>query len=262
MSHLLTLLAETTREIVLAILPIAILLVGFQVLVLRRPIPNLRRVLVGFGLLVLGMVLFLAGLSEALFPLGRIMAGQLTSHAVPGGLTPGDTLRWSDYYLVYLFGAAIGFATTVAEPALIAVSMKASEVSGNTLSARGLRVAVAAGVAIGIALGCFRIVIGSPLPYFIIVGYVLVAVQALRAPRSIIALAFDTGGVTTSTVTVPLVTALGLGLASTVPGRSPLIDGFGLVAFASLFPMMTVMGYAQAGRWWARRQSRRQPQEA
>lgn len=262
MSHLLTLLAETTREIVLAILPIAALLAGFQVLVLRRPIPNLRRVLIGFGLLVVGMVLFLAGLGEALFPLGRIMAGQLTSPAVLGGLTPGDALPWSDYYLVYLFGAAIGFATTVAEPALIAVSMKASEVSGNALSARGLRVAVAVGVAIGIALGCLRIVIGSPLPYFIIVGYVLVALQALRAPRSIIALAFDTGGVTTSTVTVPLVTALGLGLAGAVPGRSPLIDGFGLVAFASLFPMMTVMGYAQAGQWWARRHSRKRPQEA
>ena len=143
------------------------------------------------------------------------------------------------------FGAAIGFATTIAEPALIAVSMKAQDVSAGTVHAWGLRVAVAVGVAIGISVGCLRIVTGTPLPWYIIVGYVVVVIQAFRAPRSIIALAFDTGGVTTSTVTVPLVAALGLGLASTIPGRNALVDGFGLIAFASLFPMMTVMGYAQ-----------------
>jgi len=261
MSELLTLLAETARDIVVAILPIAILLVGFQVVVLRRPIPNVGRVLAGFGLLVAGLVLFLAGLNEALFPLGRVMAAQLTDPAVVGDLAANGEPDWRDYYHVYLFGAAIGFATTIAEPALIAVAMKARDVSGDTLSSRGLRLAVATGVAIGIALGCFRIVTGSPLPYYIIPGYILVVFQALRAPRSIIALAFDTGGVTTGAVTVPLVAALGVGLASTVPGRSPLIDGFGLIAFASLFPMMTVMGYAQIGHWRARRQTRKQRQE-
>ncbi len=149
----------------------------------------------------------------------------------------------------------IGFATTVAEPALIAVSLKAQRVSGGTINAWGLRIAVAVGVAIGLGLGTLRIVIGAPLPYFITAGYVLVAVQTLFAPRSIIALAYDTGGVTTSTVTVPLVAALGLGLAAAIPGRSTLLDGFGLIAFASLFPMVTVMGYAQVGQWRERRQN-------
>lgn len=261
MNEQLTLLARTARDIALAFVPIAILLVGFQTLVLRRRLPNVGRVVAGFGLLFAGMMLFLTGLEEALFPLGRIMAHQLTSPDVMGELTRGGVPHWRDYYLVYVFGAAIGFATTIAEPALIAVAMKAGEVSGGTVNSRGLRIAVATGVAIGIAVGCFRIVTGSPLPYFIIAGYALVAIQALRAPRSIIALAFDTGGVTTGTVTVPFIAALGLGLASIVPGRSPLVDGFGLIAFASLFPMMTVMGYAQIGRWRTRRQTRKPKQE-
>jgi hypothetical protein len=130
--------------------------------------------------------------------------------------------------------------------------MKAASVSGGTITVWGLRIAVAIGVAIGIALGTFRIVTGTPIHWYIIAGYVLVVIQTAYAPRVIVPLAYDSGGVTTSTVTVPLVAALGLGLASTIPGRNPLIDGFGLIAFASLFPMMTVMGYAQLGRWWAR----------
>jgi Protein of unknown function (DUF1538) len=137
------------------------------------------------------------------------------------------------------------------------VAMKAHSVSGGTVGVWGLRVAVAIGVAIGIALGAFRIVTGTPLHWYIISGYILVLIQTLFAPRTIIALAFDSGGVTTSTVTVPLVAALGLGLASAIPGRSPILDGFGLIAFASLFPMMTVMGYAQISEWRARRNARK-----
>ncbi|MBK6301109.1 MAG: DUF1538 domain-containing protein [Dermatophilaceae bacterium] len=248
----LVLIRDTLLDTLVAVLPIALLIVFFQRVVIRRPIPDLSRILVGFVLLVVGMVLFLAGLGEALFPLGRVMASQLTSPDFIG--VPADAApHWRSYWAVYVFGALIGFATTVAEPALIAVSMKAALVSGGTVSSWGLRIVVAIGVAIGIALGCFRIVTGTSLPAYIIVGYVLVSFQAMRAPRSILALAFDTGGVTTSTVTVPLVAALGLGLASTIPGRSPLADGFGLIAFASLFPMMTVMGYAQIGQWRARR---------
>jgi hypothetical protein len=191
------------------------------------------------------------GLESALFPLGEIMAKQLTADAIDGlgdGMTEPD---WTRYAWVYAFAAAIGFSTTVAEPALIAVTLKAGEVSGKSLKPRGLRVAVAIGVAIGVALGTFRIVTGTPLPYYIMAGYLIVIVQTAFAPRMIIPLAYDSGGVTTSTVTVPLVTALGLGLASAVPGRSPLIDGFGLIAFASLFPMMTVMAYAQISQWRA-----------
>lgn len=248
LTELWTVLLDTITDI----LPIAGILLGFQLLVLRRPVPHLRSVLVGFVLVLVGMVLFLSGLDSALFPLGRLMAKQLTDPTFVGG-GGATALEWHDYYGVYLFAAFVGFSTTVAEPALIAVSMKAQHVSGGTVNAWGLRIAVAIGVAIGISLGSFRIVTGTPLPLYIITGYVLVAIQTMFAPRSIIALAYDTGGVTTSTVTVPLVAALGLGLASTIPGRSPVLDGFGLIAFASLFPMMTVMGYAQIGEWRARR---------
>ncbi|HEY5720617.1 MAG TPA: DUF1538 domain-containing protein, partial [Gammaproteobacteria bacterium] len=222
-------LGDTLRDV----LPIAGILFGFQLLVLRERIPNLRRVLLGFVYVLLGLALFLVGLEKALFPLGKLMAVQLTDPAfiIDG---PDDLLGWDDYYWVYLFAAAIGFATTIAEPSLIAVALKAHQVSGGAITTSGLRVAVAIGVAIGIALGAFRIVTGTPLHYYIVSGYVLVIIQTVYAPRMIVALAYDSGGVTTSTVTVPLVTALGLGLASTVPGRSPLLDGFGLIAFASL----------------------------
>jgi Protein of unknown function (DUF1538) len=222
--------------------PIAVILFGFQVLILRRPIPNLRRVLTGFAYVLAGLTLFLVGLREALFPLGETMAEQLTTHIRGTG-------GWLDYGWVYAFAAAIGFATTVAEPALIAVSLKAQDVSGGAVSARGLRIAVAIGVAVGVALGALRIVTGTPLPYFIIAGYVVVILQTVRCSKEIVPLAYDSGGVTTSTVTVPIVTALGLGLASAIPGRSAVLDGFGLIAFASLFPIMSVMGYAMLTEW-------------
>jgi len=245
-------LLETLRDVA----PIALIIVVFQLFVLRRPIPNLRRVVTGFVYVILGMALFLEGLEQALFPLGKLMARQLTDPAflMDGVQQLGRALAWHDYGWVYLFAAAIGFSTTIAEPALIAVATKAHQVSGGAIGVWGLRVAVAIGVAAGIALGSFRIITGTPLHLYIVAGYIIVVVQTVFAPRMIIALAYDSGGVTTSTVTVPLVTALGLGLASTVPGRSPLLDGFGLIAFASLFPMMTVMGYAQIASWREARQ--------
>ena len=166
------------------------------------------------------------------------------------------TLWLTEAVFLSIMGAAIGFATTIAEPSLIAVAIKAREVSGSAISNWGLRIAVALGVAISLAVGTFRIVTGTPLYLFMIVGYVIVIVQTFFAPRLIVPLAYDSGGVTTSTVTVPLVTALGLGLASTVPGRSALLDGFGLIALASLFPMITVMAYAQIGAW---RSGRKKP---
>lgn len=250
-------IVDALAETVLDVLPIAAVLLGFQVIVLRRRIANLGRILVGFVLVIIGLALFLRGLEQALFPLGQLMAAQLTDPvfiAPLGGLA--EALRWQDYYWVYIFAFCIGFATTIAEPALIAVAMKASAVSGGAIGANGLRIAVALGVAVGISLGSWRIVTGSPLEYFIIVGYVIVIIQTVFAPRIIIPLAYDSGGVTTSTVTVPLVAALGLGLASSVPGRSPLIDGFGLIAFASLFPIMSVLAYAQIGEWSHRRRRR------
>ena len=249
--HLLTTGLSTITDV----LPIAAIVFSFQLLILREKIPNLGSVLIGFGYVTIGLTLFLVGLEEALFPLGRLMAEQLTDPAFihDTSAVVAEALDWDDYMWVYLFAAAIGFATTIAEPSLIAVAIKARQVSSGTITIWGLRVAVALGVAVGIALGSFRIVTGTPLHYYIITGYIIVVVQTVFAPRSIIALAYDSGGVTTSTVTVPLVTALGLGLASTIPGRSALLDGFGLIAFASLFPIMSVLGYAQLGEWWLRR---------
>jgi hypothetical protein len=229
------------------VLPIAVVLLGFQVLVLRRKIVNPTRVFMGLLLVLVGLAFFLEGLELALFPLGRLMAEQLTSPAfvLGDGVEAISGFAWSDYFWVYIFAAAIGFATTVAEPALIAVSIKANQVSGGTITVNGLRFAVAVGVAFGVALGTFRIVSGTPLHWYIISGYVVVIIQTAFAPKAIIPLAYDSGGVTTSTVTVPLVAALGLGLAETIPGRSALLDGFGLIAFASLFPIISVMAYAQ-----------------
>ena len=249
-------LAVTFIETVGDVLPIAVFIFAVQYLVLRQPVPNIRQVLIGFVYVVLGLTLFLEGLEMALFPVGRLLAEQLTDPAFvhDGVAAVAGELRLWDYRWVYLFAAAIGFATTVAEPALIAVSIKAGEVSGGTIDPWGLRIAVAIGVSGGIALGTFRIITGTPLHYYIIAGYIFVVIQTLFAPKAIIALAYDSGGVTTSTVTVPLVTALGLGLASNVPGRSPLLDGFGLIAFASLFPIITVMAYAQLAAWREHRQ--------
>ncbi len=241
------------------VLPIALVIFGFQFLVIRQPIPNIKRVLAGFVYVLIGLTLFLEGLEQALFPLGRLMAAQLTDPAFLFGSLDNvaSSVHWADYFWVYLFAFAIGFSTTVAEPSLLAVAIKANQVSGGAIGIWGLRIAVALGVAIGIALGSFRIVTGYPLHYFIITGYVVVVVQTLFAPKLIVPLAYDSGGVTTSTVTVPLVAALGLGLAETVPGRSTLIDGFGLIAFASLFPIITVMAYAQLSEYTARRQRRK-----
>lgn len=245
----------TILDMLTDVLPIAAILIGFQVLALRRPILHPARVFVGLVFVLLGLALFLEGLELALFPLGRLMAEQLTapSFILGEGADIITSFTWTDYVWVYVFAAAIGFATTVAEPALIAVSIKANQVSGGTITVNGLRFAVAIGVAVGVALGTFRIVTGTPLHWYIIAGYVIVIIQTTKAPRSIIPLAYDSGGVTTSTVTVPLVAALGLGLAETIPGRSALLDGFGLIAFASLFPMISVMAYAQISEWRTKR---------
>jgi len=229
------------------VMPIMGILLGFQLFVLRKKIKNPTRTLFGLVLVILGLAFFLEGLEMVLFPIGRLMAEQLTApefiHGV-GAVIPAHAV-WTDYYWIYAFAAAIGFATTIAEPALIAVAIKANLVSGGTVKVNGLRFAVAIGVAVGVAVGAFRIVSGTPLHWYIITGYVLVIIQTAFAPKAIIPLAYDSGGVTTSTVTVPLVAALGLGLSETIPGRSPLLDGFGLIAFASLFPIIAVMAYAQ-----------------
>ena len=259
LTSLLTTLLLTARDVN----PIAVILFGFQLGVLKRPIANLRQVVLGFVYVIIGLSLFLVGLELALFPIGESMAEQLTSpefiHPEAGAHAP---TVWQDYLWVYIFAAAIGFSTTIAEPSLIAVAIKANEVSAGAIGVQGLRISVAIGVSFGIALGCFRIVVGDPIHYYIMAGYVIVVIQTFYAPKLIVPLAYDSGGVTTSTVTVPLVAALGLGLATNVDGRNPLIDGFGLIAFASLFPMISVMGYAQIVDKLNKRRSLKEQEDA
>lgn len=250
-------LQSTFRDI----LPIILVIAFFQAVVLRKKIPNLKRIVFGFALVILGLAIFLVGLEEGIFPVGIEMANQLSeasflSQGNPGLDENGGTLEQADaslYFWLYVFAFAIGFSTTLAEPALIAVAMKARDISTGAISPWGLRISVALGVAVGIALGSYRIVSGTPLYLYIITGYVFLLIQTYFAPKLIVPLAYDCGGVTTSTVTVPLVAALGIGLASNVPGRSPLIDGFGLIAFASLFPIITVLAYAMITEWLAKR---------
>jgi len=256
MSELLIHLLNVTLGTIKDVLPIVIIIFGFQLVVIRKPIPNIKKVIIGFLYVLLGLAFFLVGLEQALFPLGELMAQQLTDPVFIYGSVDKvvEVVNWQDYKWVYLFAIAIGFSTAIAEPSVLAVAIKANEVSAGVIGINGLRVAVAIGSAFGIGLGTFRIVTGTPLHYYIIAGYIIVVIQTYFAPKMIIALAYDSGGVTTSTVTVPLVTALGLGLATTIPGRSALLDGFGLIAFACLFPIISVMAYAQLSEWRGRQQ--------
>jgi hypothetical protein len=212
------------------VLPIILVILFFQYGVLRRPMGNLLRIGVGFALVIVGLYAFVVGLKMGLFPIGRSMAAQL--------------IAFESWLWVYLFAFCIGFATTMAEPALIAVGQQAEEAAPGRIQGNVIRLLVAIGVAIGITLGVHRIISGDSIHHYIIGGYLLVILLTALAPRYIVALAFDLGGVTTSEVTVPLVTALGIGLAGQIEGRNVLIDGFGLIAFASIFPIVTVMSYA------------------
>ncbi len=220
---------EGIVNVIKDVAPILAIIFFFQYGVLRKHIKNLSTVLLGFGLVIIGLYAFILGLEMGLFSLGETMAYQLTNQ--------------DSRMLIYIFGFTIGFSTTMAEPALMAIAKKAKEISDGKINDFALRLFVATGVAIGIALGAFRIVDGGQIHYYIIVGYILVITLTFVAPKYIIPISYDSGGVTTSTVTVPLVAALGIGLATNIDGRNPLIDGFGLIAFASLFPMITVMVY-------------------
>ena len=212
------------------VLPIIITILFFQYLILRRGLTNPRKILFGFALVVLGLYAFVVGLKLGLFPIGTSMARQL--------------MGMEGFVFVYLFAFMIGFATTMAEPALIAIGHQAEQAAAGTVNGNAIRIIVAVGVAVGITLGVHRIISGDSIHHYIIGGYILVIILTALAPRYIIPLAYDLGGVTTSEVTVPLVTALGIGLASSIEGRNVLIDGFGLIAFASIFPIVTVMSYA------------------
>lgn len=210
----------------------------FQLVVLQQPFPNLANVLIGLVLVVFGLMFFVEGLEIGLFPIGENLSYDLAK-------------KGSVFWLL-TFSFLLGFSTTVAEPALIAVAKEAAEVAvqfdlfpASELNsyALGLRISVAVSVGLAILIGVLRIIKGWPIYYLIIGGYVVVMIMTIFAPKEIIGIAYDAGGVTTSTITVPLVTALGVGLATVIQGRSPLTDGFGLIAFASLLPMIFVMGY-------------------
>ena len=211
------------------VLPILAVILFFQYVIIKKPIENLKQVLIGFSLVILGLDAFIIGLEMGLFSLGETMAFQLTQN--------------DSNVIIYSFSFAIGFSTTMAEPSLTAIARKAKEISDGKINDFVLRLTVALGVAVGISLGAFRIVNGGEIVYYIMAGYMFVIALTFIAPKYIVPIAYDSGGVTTSTVTVPLVAALGLGLATNIPGRDPLTDGFGLIAFASLFPMITVMAY-------------------
>jgi len=222
------------------LLPIILVISFFQTVVIRQPLPNMTEVLFGSVLVFFGLTLFVQGLEMGLFPIGETMA-----HALA---------RKGSIFWLLTFAFLLGFSTTVAEPALIAVSAEAADIAaqGNLISpektslknyALGLRLSVAFSVGVAIVIGVLRILRGWPIHYLIIGGYVMVMLMTVIAPKEIVGIAYDAGGVTTSTVTVPLVAALGVGLASIIKGRSPLVDGFGLIAFASLLPMIFVMGY-------------------
>ncbi len=225
--------------------PIVILIAIYQTLIIKKPIPHLKDVVFGSILVIFGLAFFLMGLEQALFPLGELMAQQLSDPEFLKNHYSGSLVDWKAYYWVYIFAALIGFSTTIAEPSLLAVAVKANEVSGGTIGTNYLRFVVALGVALALVIGTYRIVVGHSLPTYIMVGYVVVVIQTIFVKKDLVALAYDSGGVTTSTVTVPIVAALGLGLASVVPGRNPALDGFGLIALASVFPIITVLGYAQ-----------------
>lgn len=220
--------------------PIVVVIVCFQLLVLRQPLPDLVDLIVGLFLVLLGLTFFINGLEMGLFPIGESMAN--------------DFARKGSLFWLILFAFCLGFGTTIAEPALIAVAGEAAVIasgagvisqSAEAINnyALGLRLTVALSVGFAIVLGVFRILKGWPIQYLIIGGYVTVVLVTMVAPKEIIGVAYDSGGVTTSTITVPLVTALGVGLASAIKGRNPMIDGFGLIAFASLTPMIFVMCY-------------------
>ena len=231
---------QKLKEAFSDLLPIILVIAVFQLAILRQPFPELLEILTGAALVLVGLMLFVYGLKIGLFPIGEALA---VAFARKGSLT------W-----LLTFGFGLGFTTTVAEPALIAIAQEAAEVAAqgdfieSSISARtsyalGLRLTVAVSVGMAIAIGIIRILRGWPVHYLIICGYVIVVLMTLIAPKEIVGIAYDSGGVTTSTVTVPLVTALGVGLASSIRGRNPMVDGFGMIAFASLFPMIFVMGF-------------------
>jgi hypothetical protein len=249
-------LLRTVATTATDVLPVAVFMLFFYRVVLKQKLVNRKEILVGLIFVTVGLALLLLGVDRALFPAGRMMVEQLAAGSISHA-TPSEEAHWSNYWLIYAFAFCISFAAAIAEPALLAIALRVNEISGGAIKTWGLRIAAALGVATGVALGCIQTVTGIPLHWCIGAGFMIVAIQTLAAPRAIVALAYDSGGVSTTAVTVPVVTALGLGLAEFLPYRNVLLDGFGLIAFACLFPAISVLAYAQISslleRRWARR---------
>ena len=254
MALILDLLA-TLLDTAVSVVPIAAFMLFFHYVVLRRQLARPAQLAVGFLFILVGLSLFLLGLDTALFPVGRIMVEQLVAVSVTNLPEAGSS--WTDYYLIFAFAFCIAFGAAIAEPALLAIANRVSDLSGGSIHSWGLRVAAALGVALGVTIGCVRIAAGIPLYWCMAAGYAVIMVQTVFAPRVIVPLAYDSGGVSTSAVTVPVVTALGLSLAHQVPGRSELQDGFGLLALACVFPVITVLAYAQVTDYLEKRILRR-----
>lgn len=222
------------------VLPIILVITFFQLVIIQKPFPHLQETLFGFALVVIGLFIFIEGLENALFPMGERLAVEF---AIKGNV-----------FWIVLFGFTLGFATTIAEPALTVISQKAGQIAARTGAIEqskgtidqfvwGLRLTTAFSVGLAGAIGVIRIIKGWPLVIFILIGYSLIVVVTFFAPKEIIGIAYDSGGITTSTITVPLIAALGIGLATSIRGRNPIIDGFGLIALASLTPILFVMLY-------------------
>lgn len=227
-------------SVILDILPLLCVIFIFQTFVIQKPFPDLEQTLLGIGLVILGLFLFIMGLENALFPLGERIANQFAQKG--------------NVFWLLLFGFTLGFSTTIAEPALTIIASKAGQLVADSGAIQandstilffvyGLRLTVALAVGIAIAIGVLRIIKGWALPWFILMGYGLIILATFFAPQQIIGIAYDSGGITTSTITVPLVAALGIGLAVSIKGRNPIVDGFGLIALASLTPILFVMIY-------------------
>lgn len=237
-------LIDTFIATVQDVAPIVLLIAFFQILVLKKSIPNLQKLTLGMLFVIIGLTFFLIGLEKALFPLGETMAVQLSEPSFIEKWS-SNSGAWHDYYWLLLFSGLIGFSTTIAEPSLIAVAIKANEVSGGIIGVKTLRFTVAFGVSFALMLGTYRILVGDSLVNYIFLGYAFVILQTIFLKKDYVALAYDSGGVTTSTVTVPIVVAIGIGLSNQIEGRNAAIDGFGLIAIINVYSIMSVLVYLQ-----------------
>jgi len=237
-------LLASLKDTLLDIFPIFFVIIFFQGVVIRKKIPNTKKTLLGFTLVIVGLTFLLLGLDKALFPIGEYMAKQLTSENFLNVTHQNQLSHWHTYIWVYIFALSIGFSSAMAEPTLKAVASRIEELSGGNLKKGTIRFVVAIGSGMALFIGCLRIVLDIPLVFLLLGLVIIIAFLSFLADKNTIAMAYDIGVVTTSTITVPIVTALGIGLAGVIPYRNPAIDGFGLVLLICLMPIITILSYS------------------